>query len=360
MDKLRLWWLVGCVAGLIASLIAQPMPDKGNVAESPEARITVARVDTKAPIAGAILTNRQGQTLGFTDATGSLRVGLPATAREELTVRAEGYRIKSLPVERNGGVPETYEIYLDPVTAIQQEGVRETVDLMPASEPSESVDLVKVYVRQDPGAMLTQQDPAKKPAVVFAVQLSATSRPVADASAFKSWESVGPVFIHQEEGLYKVRIGPYASQQEAKAALLKVKEKGKMDAFIVVQQGREENQITDRKPAQLAAQAQPADAPATTTAPASAADEPFALEEGAEYKVRLASYLKPGGFSTREIEQYGTFETYRQGEWTIMLIGGLKSKEEAERVRAAVAAKGFPDARVVIDRGGVLEDAPKQ
>jgi cell division septation protein DedD len=358
MDKLRLWWLVGCVAGLIASLIAQPMPDKGNVAESREARINVARIDTRSPIAGAVLTNRQGQTLGFTDASGSLRVGLPATAREELIIRAEGYKRKSLPVGQSGGVPETYQVYLEPATAMQPGGLEETVDLMPASTMPADEEMVKVYVRQDREAILAQQDPTTKPAVMFAVQLSATSRPVADASAFKAWESIGPVFIHQEEGLYKVRIGPYATQQEAKVALLKVKEKGKADAFIVVQQGREENQITDRKPSQPAAQEPPAAQP-VTPAPASAADEPFVLEEGAEYKVRLASYLKPGGFNTREIEQYGTFETYRQGEWTIMLIGGLSSREEAERVRAAVAAKGFPDARVVIDRGGILEDAPK-
>jgi cell division septation protein DedD len=358
MDKLRLWWLVGCVAGLIASLIAQPMPDKGNVAESPEARIMVARIDTRSPIAGAILTNRQGQTLGFTDASGSLRVGLPATDREELTVRAEGYKIQSLPVERSSGVSETYEVYLEPVTDTQPGGREETVDLMPASASPAGEEMVKVYVRQDRAALLARQDSTTKPVVMFAVQLSATSRPVADASAFKAWESVGPVFIHREEGLYKVRIGPYATQQEAKAALLKVKEKGKTDAFIVVQQGREENQVTDRKPAEPTTQERPAAQP-VTPAPASAADEPFVLEDGAEYKVRLASYLKPGGFNTREIEQYGTFETYRQGEWTIMLIGGLSSREEAERVRAAVATKGFPDARVVIDRGGILEDAPR-
>ena len=358
MDKLRLWWLVGCVAGLIASLIAQPMPDKGNVAESSEARITVSRMDTKSPIAGAVLTNRKGQTLGFTDAKGSLLVGLPATAREELTIRADGYKLLSLPVERTGGVPESYEVYLEPVTAIQPDGGGETIDLLAASASPAGEEMVKVYVRQDREAILAQQDPAKKPAVMFAVQLSATSRPVGDVSAFKTWESVGPVFIHPEEGLYKVRIGPYATQPEAKAALIQVKEKGKMDAFIVVQQGREENQIADRKPIQPSAPERDATQP-VTPAPASAADEPFVLEEGAEYKVRLASYLKPGGFNTREIEQYGTFETYRQGEWTIMLIGGLKSKEDAERVRAAVATKGFPDARVVIDRGGVLEDAPR-
>jgi len=233
-------------------------------------------------------------------------------------------------------------------------GSGETVNLLSGTE-APGGDLVKVYVRKDATSQARQQEP--KPAVRFAVQLSATSRPIADSSPFKSWESVGPVFIHQEDGLYKVRIGPFATQQEAKAALLRVKEKGKADAFIVVQAGREENQRTERH---APPQGPSASAIPNTgqPAPASSADETFEADPSAEYKVRLASYLKPGGFNTRDIEQYGQFETYRQGEWTIMLIGGLKTLEEARRVREAVSKKGFPDARVVIDRGGILEDAP--
>lgn len=230
-----------------------------------------------------------------------------------------------------------------------QSTVTETVNLLSDSGAS-GADLVKVYVRKEPAARKSQQEP--KPAVRFAVQLSATSRPIADPASFRSWESVAPVFIHQEDGLYKVRLGPFATQQEAKAVLIRVKEKGKSDAFIVVQEGREENQRKERTPG-------PERSPASTSpAPASAADESFEPELQGEYKVRLASYLKPGGFNTRDIEQYGQFETYRQGEWTIMLIGGLKTIEEARRVREAVSKKGFPDARVVIDRGGLLEDVP--
>jgi hypothetical protein len=73
-----------------------------------------------------------------------------------------------------------------------------------------------------------------------------------------------------------------------------------------------------------------------------------------EYKVRLASYLHPGAFNTKDVDQYGKLESYRQGEWTIMLIGGLKSEADAKRVRDEVIAKGYTDAKVVMDQDGIL------
>lgn len=233
-------------------------------------------------------------------------------------------------------------------------------------------NLVKVYVRQDP-ATYQKTKPEVAQDLEFAVQLSASSRPITDKSSLKSWEELGPVYIHTENGMNKVRIGPFDSQDKAKQVLLAAKERGKKDAFIVIQHGLEHyapQGYVKQESYEPEAIREVNDAPVKSNPPATpsaAANAPVVapvppvspgFDEGeiVEYKVRLASYLKPGGFNTKDIDQYGPLESYRQGDWTIMLIGGFKTSKDAARVRDLVIAKGYKDARVVIDRGGILED----
>ena len=161
--------------------------------------------------------------------------------------------------------------------------------------------------------------------------------------------------------MYKVRIGPYDNQDQAKNVLLKAKERGKKDAFIVIQKGLE-----NYAPQGVAIQPdfEPeviTRAPATVTpsqeVKVSVPSEPVvSSEETGDFKVRLASYLKPGGFNTSDVDQYGPLESYRKGEWTIMMIGGFKTQKEATKVRDLVIAKGYTDAAVVVDRGGIIEE----
>lgn len=220
--------------------------------------------------------------------------------------------------------------------------------------------LVKVYVKQDPSTYKkVGQDSELE--LEFAVQLSASSRPITDKGSLSSWEQLGPVYIHTENGMYKVRIGPYDNQDQAKNVLLKAKERGKKDAFIVIQKGLEnytpqgmaiqpdfEPEVITKTPAPVN--------PSPVVTPSVPSEPVVSTEETGEFKVRLASYLKPGGFNTSDVDQYGPLESYRKGEWTIMMIGGFKTKEEATKVRDLVIAKGYKDAAVVVDRGGIIEE----
>lgn len=215
-------------------------------------------------------------------------------------------------------------------------------------------NLVKVYVKQDP-ATYQKAKPDVAQGLEFAVQLSATSRPITDKSSLKTWEELGPVYIHTENGMNKVRIGPFDSQDKAKQVLLQAKERGKKDAFIVIQQGLE-NYNPQGYAKQQTYEPEPVKEVMAPSAPAPSAAPTMTEDVQVEYKVRLASYLKPGGFNTKDIDQYGPLESYRQGDWTIMLIGGFKTSQDAARVRDQVIAKGYKDARVVVDRGGILED----
>jgi|GEM_PF-1103265 len=228
--------------------------------------------------------------------------------------------------------------------------------------PDSSKELVKVYVKQDPATYKKEKGDAAL-VLEFAVQLSASSRPITDKSTLKSWEELGPLYIHEENGMFKVRLGPFDTQDKAKEVLLQAKQRGKKDAFIVIQKGLEnyhqpEGFAKQETPAELEPvhTASPAPAEATVaTAPVAPAADVTNSDEIIEYKVRLASYLKPGGFSTKDIDQYGPLESYRKGDWTILMIGGFKTEQEAIKVRDQVIAKGFKDAAVVVSRDGMID-----
>jgi hypothetical protein len=211
-------------------------------------------------------------------------------------------------------------------------------------EASSSPDLVKVYVKQDPATYRKQND--EQPRIDFSVQVAASSRPIAEKTARQEWEGLGPVYIQNENGMYKIRIGPYESQKEAKHVLLEVKSKGRKDAFIVVRQGGQFDKPMD---------VEETTAVEEETIEVSTVAEATGAETRGDYKVRIASYLHPGGFNADEVDHLGTLESYRKGEWTIMMIGGFKTLEAANRARKEVLAKGFNDAAVVIDRDGILE-----
>jgi hypothetical protein len=225
-------------------------------------------------------------------------------------------------------------------------------------------ELIKVYVKQDPATYQKEKsDDALN--LEFAVQLSASSRPITDKTTLKSWEELGPLYIHEENGLYKVRLGPFDTQDKAKEVLLQAKLRGKKDAFIVIQKGLENyvqpegyqkqeainigtEPVKPEMTAPVKTETTPSQTPIAHAAPIVTGDEQM------EYKVRLASYLKPGGFSTKDVDQYGPLESYRKGEWTILMIGGFKTEQEAIKVRDQVISKGFKDASVVVSRDGII------
>jgi hypothetical protein len=227
-----------------------------------------------------------------------------------------------------------------------------------------SKELVKVYVKQDPATYKKEKGESNL-ILEFAVQLSASSRPITDKSTLKSWEELGPLYIHEENGLYKVRIGPFDTQDKAKDVLLQAKQRGKKDAFIVIQKGLESYKQPEGylKQEAIVTEVEPKNTEMPSPAPSAVSSTPKSVptlapeeEAGGEYKVRLASYLKPGGFNTKDVDHFGPLESYRKGEWTIMMIGGFKNKQEAIKVRDQVITKGYKDAAVVIDRGGIIED----
>ncbi len=216
---------------------------------------------------------------------------------------------------------------------------------------SDSPDLVKVYVKQDPATY--QKTSSQNNQIDFAVQVAASSFPISEAKANKEWNDLGHVYIQKENGLYKIRIGPYTTQIEAKETLLRAKSKGRLDAFIVVLQGSDND-----KPLYQAGMDTKSTSPSKPEKREVELKETEPISESSsaisEYKVQLASYTKPGSFNTNGIEKLGTLESYRKGDMTIMMIGGFKNLSDARKAKASAMSKGFKDAVIVTDNNGIL------
>lgn len=217
---------------------------------------------------------------------------------------------------------------------------------------SDTPDLVKVYVKQDPTTY--RKSTAQNSEIDFAVQVAASSKPVSETAVKKEWNDLGRVYVQKENGLYKTRIGPFATQLEAKEILLRVKSKGRADAFIVVlqgtandkplyQAGMENKPLPTSKPEKKVVIESETHTPSETTS----------LQ--ADFKVQLASYSKPGAFSTEGVEKLGKLESYRKGDMTLMMIGGFRNLQDAQKAKSVAISKGFKDATIIVDNNGILE-----
>lgn len=339
MKKKLLLPVFGLIALWSSNLIGQhAFADKGGSQAVHQARFNVFDYSNGKPIANAGLYDKTDKEIGKTDHQGTLTIALPASAADMYLFKSPGFSPVNIRLTHADKKFADYEVFLRPTPN--------------ASNDTDKTELVKVYVKQDPSIRQKENERDTSPSdVEFAVQLSATSRPIADKKTLKTWEELGPVFIHTENGLYKVRIGPFTTQESAKKVLLAVKERGKSDAFIVVQKG-----IENHKPYEYEAHRTLQPTPAPAPEPTPIAHETNTAEVQGDYKVRIASYLHPGAFNTTDVEQYGTLESYRKGEWTIMMIGGFRTAAAAKKVKDMVVAKGYTDAAVVVDREGILEE----
>lgn len=336
MKKLLQFALAAII--LFTGFSAEGQPSKKALAQKDSnhmARFNVFDFTTKRPISQALILDEMGNELGQTDGKGVAEIYVPINTKDFYTVKAEGFNPMNIRLDQSDRKTGKYEVFL-PSAEI---GYNHVAEASPDEEGNK--DLVKVYIKQDPATY--QKKGSQGSEIMFSVQVAASSHPISESSAKDQWQDLGQVYVHRENDMYKIRIGPFNTQQEAKQVLLAAKSKGRKDAFIVVQQGLEYAlpSVIPQKPKD--------DEPSIPTM-----EKPASLQTG-DFKVRVASYLHPGSFNPEGIDKLGRLESYRKGEWTIMMIGGFENIEEARRAKNVVTSKGFTDAAIVVDRDGIIE-----
>ena len=176
---------------------------------------------------------------------------------------------------------------------------------------------------------------------VYFIQLASLSRSNGDFSRFKSFVKYGNLYKVYKTNTVKIRLGHYNSRDEAMDVLIKIRNSGIKDAFLV-----SEPLITS----QLELIASPFSNDIYQE------DNTFvSSKKTSDYKIRLASYTDPLWFDAESVADLGEIEQWTKGQWTIFVLSGYTNIEEAKKAQIKAINRGFSDAHVVIDNEGILE-----
>lgn len=166
----------------------------------------------------------------------------------------------------------------------------------------------------------------------FAVQVASLAPgPQADVTPFQSLSRFGTVYQKEGNDRVRIRVGLFATRQEAEKAAAGIRESGYPDAFPV-----EEHSETLMDQVMIS------------------------LAKGKEshtgtgsYLVRLAAYRNPQWFEPGGLEAFGKVVEERSGEWTIKYLTGVKSLSDAKEALALAHRNGFKEAYILYEKGGL-------
>lgn len=160
-----------------------------------------------------------------------------------------------------------------------------------------AADLTQVDTSESPSAIA--ETPSNMP---FSIQLSASSKNP-DLNAFNDLEVYGPIWVVQENDLYKVRLGNFERRSVAMETIDLIKHKG-YSGFIV---------------------------------------EGF-MPNTYDYRIQLAAYQDVKWFNNLLVEDLGRLESEIKGNLTIQLLTEIKDLEQAENLLFEAKKRGFSDA----------------
>ncbi len=188
----------------------------------------------------------------------------------------------------------------------------------------------------------------------FAVQVAALAQTVTDISEYQQkLGDLGQVYGKRENGVLRIRIGPFSSRSEASRILPQAKNLGFSDAYIAKEDGGSAIGI-DRVERVSTPTPKPAPAPrrVSTPRPTQPAVAPVAAPSAPSagaYLIRLATYGNYSNFDAAKVANLGTLTTRQRGEYTVVLVQGFGSVEDAKAKISAAKSAGFSDAHVVYE-----------
>ncbi len=172
---------------------------------------------------------------------------------------------------------------------------------------------------------------------VYFIQLASLAQSNGKLSNYTSVESYGSLYRFFKPNAVKIRLGYYSSKSEAESILYSVKNRGFTDAFIT----------TDVLAVSNFELINASEYNSNSTF----VDD---YNISSQYKVKLASYNDPLKFNVDAIKDAGRLEQWTKGNWTIFVLGGFATIEEAKKARIMAINRGWRDAELVVDEGGVL------
>lgn len=172
---------------------------------------------------------------------------------------------------------------------------------------------------------------------VFFIQLASLTRSEGLVGEYQTLSSFGNLYRFFKQDAVKIRLGFFPSREDAESILPQVKRAGFSDAFITA------DVLTSSQFEMINAN--------SLRSTAGFVDD---FNAGSQYKVKLASYTDPLKFNVDGIKDVGRLEQWTKGKWTIFVIGGFTSLDDAKRARIKAINRGWADAELVVDEGGIL------
>ena len=176
-------------------------------------------------------------------------------------------------------------------------------------------------------------------AEAFFIQLASLTQSDGNMSDYSRLNAYGQLYRFFKSSSVKIRLGSYASRSAAETALRDVKNNGFRDAFITRDILATSNyEILD----------------SNSSAGVSSTGWVDDYNATSNYKVKLASYIDPLKFKVDNVLDLGTLEQWTKGKWTIFILGGYETLDEAKQARIRAKNRGFVDAELVQDELGIL------
>ena len=177
----------------------------------------------------------------------------------------------------------------------------------------------------------------------YAVQVAAVKGDVDDISRYvNKLSDLGTVYKVKEGGHTKIRVGIVGDRSDANALQKLVRAKGFKQAFIVAENNREI----------------PGVAPARTPKPEREA--PAEMTIGSEgdlngIMIRLAAYSNMAFFDKEMVNDLGALTYVPKGKYTIVLLRGYDTLDDALIALRKVRVRGYPEAYLVKYDNGVMK-----
>ncbi|MEM0993457.1 MAG: SPOR domain-containing protein, partial [Bacteroidota bacterium] len=185
------------------------------------------------------------------------------------------------------------------------------------------------------------------PAESFAVQVAATDKP--NLNRYTALNVYGNVYYMNVSNVYKVRIGVFLDRAEALDALKKIKSDGYRDAFLVKEVTRD---VVDKV---LLADGEIIMSPEEIDRGTRMTDNSTSTDNLSGYKVQLAAYRNPQYFDDSKVRDLGYIEQMQKGQFTIMLLSGFSTAQEAKIAMQRAKSAGFSSAFVVLEENGEIK-----
>ncbi|HRQ29144.1 MAG TPA: hypothetical protein PLU49_03655 [Saprospiraceae bacterium] len=172
---------------------------------------------------------------------------------------------------------------------------------------------------------------------VYFVQLASITQDKGNYDRYNGLIELGNVYRIKKDNAFKIRLGYFYGEAEAKEVLSTVRSKGFKDAFLV-------EEMLNVKELELLV--------SRYSFQKNAKYEKPAVESS--YKVRLAAYSNPLYFDVEKVKDLGMIEQWSKDKWTIFILSGFETIEQAKNSQIKAINRGFTGAELVLDSDGVL------